>query len=557
MNVSVNRNAATLARAWTIWACLPVLAACWPSFAQAQIKVDRCFPPVVSADAETVITAEGKLPKWPPEVFCDRADVQISPTDESGKLKIHVDATATSGVAWIRLYDEQSASPLFPLLITRTTVSEETEPNDKRSQANAIALPVVVAGRLAKSGDSDAFRVSLKAGQQLVATITANEVLKSPMDAVLQLTDLDGNVLAQLDDVRGLDPQIVYTSKSDQDVIVRTFAFPETPNSTVGFGGSASFIYVLDVTTDAYLDHVADVGGTMIPFGYNLPDPCPVVASPATSIAPPTASIEGGLGWSWGYVPDAIGNCVLYANEFDGTLPAVLIGHITKPKEKHAYSFPVIKGAKYRADVRSKSDGFLLDSQLTITDHKSGTVLASNDDVSRRDYDAGVDFTAKEDGVVDVTLSDIVDGYGPRHFYRLRLREHQPRCRLTVAEDHFVLDRDKPLEIPITIERIGGSIDKVQISAVGLPEQVTAETAISEPKGDTSKSVKLKLTTREAVAGHGTFQIVGTALDDKDQPTEVTTAAKYSLRPAIEVEHFWWTLAPKETEKATTEEAAP
>ncbi|MCA9136139.1 MAG: hypothetical protein KDB00_05255 [Planctomycetales bacterium] len=521
--------------------------------ANAQVQLDRFFPPVVAAGTQTLVTAEGKFPSWPPKVFCDSRHVTITAEKDSGKMTVDVSGESPPGVAWVRLYDDDSATNLVPIVISPVAVVSESEPNDKRSDANVVSVPAVVAGRLSKGGDSDSFRVSIKAGQTFVATVMAHRVLRSPMDAVLQLTDLRGNVLFQSDDERGLDPQIVYSTDVDQEVLLRVFAFPETPNSTVGFGGSAAFVYSIDVTTGPSLDHVAGSQNAAVPFGFNLPDECMVSVIDPTSISPAVAFVPGALGWSW--LPsadpatepatDPATQHVLPGQVFDGTVPAVLYGHIARPGEVQHFAFAADKGVKYRVEVKSKSDGFLLDSTLTIADQKSGDVLASNDDVSRNVYDAGVDVTAKDDGVIDVALSDALGGFGPHHYFQLSIHPSRASCRLSLAADHFVVKRDKPLEVAVAIDRVNGLNEKVRITATGLPPGITAEPVISEPKGGTAKSVKLKLVASQGAAGHGSFHVVGSLLGPDDQPTGATVDATFSLRPAVSITEFWLTTGEK------------
>jgi hypothetical protein len=244
-------------------------------------------------------------------------------------------------------------------------------------------------------------------------------------------------------------------------------------------------------------------------------------------------------------------NRVLPGDTLDGNLPAVLYGHFAKPNETHRYTFPVSKGTKYRAQVSSKSDGFLVDSKLTVIDQKSGKSLASNDDISRGRYDAGVDFTAAEDGVVEVAVAEMLGGFGPRHFYQLSIHPSVPQCHLSVSEDHFVGRQDKPLEITVSVTRTSGFNEKVRLVATDLPQGMTCEPVISEPKGDTSKSVKLKLIAGENASGHGVFRIVGTKLDGDDQPSADTIAASFELRSSVSVTEFWITVPPVSTENAT------
>lgn len=539
-------------RQWTTFVAPVLIGLLSSSNSLAQVSLDRVFPPVVAAGEETSITAEGKFPKWPVEIYCDRDDVEITVGKDSGKLTVKLGKDIAPGIAWIRIYDQQSASALVPLLISPMSVTVEKEPNDKRAEANVISLPAVIAGRLAKGGDSDAYRVSVKAGQQLVASVTANQVLKTPMDSVIQLADIDGNVLLQSDDVRGLDPQITYTSSADQDLLIRVFAFPETPNSTVGFGGSASFVYTMDVTTGAFVDHVADGNASVVPFGHNLNQTNKLALTPATEISPVTASVASSLGWAWRSPANAKLKRVLFSGSESlelAALPIVISGHISQPKEVQSFQFAAIKGTKYRAEVRSKTDGFLLDSKLTIIEKKTGKTLASNDDVSSGRYDAGVDFSMKDDGEIEVQLSEMLEGFGPRHFYQLSIHKIEPSCQLSVSADHFSTSIDKPLEVTVTVSRDSGFKKKVRITAAGLPSGAKVDSVISEIKGDTSKSVKLKLVASKDSIGHGTFQILGTALDDDDQPTEQTMTATYALRPAVVLSRFWLTVPPLASDK--------
>jgi hypothetical protein len=122
----------------------------------------------------------------------------------------------------IRLFNEQAASaPRFVLVTERTPVLE-TEPNDDFKKPQALEdLPISIDGRLDKSGDVDSFRVSLQAGQTLIASVDAY-TLGSPVDAVLRLVDSRGVQLAlNHDDGRTLDPQLAWTAPTSGDYIVR------------------------------------------------------------------------------------------------------------------------------------------------------------------------------------------------------------------------------------------------------------------------------------------------------------------------------------------------
>ncbi len=524
LNYSVNASIGQLARRGMSALMIGLLFA---ATAGAQAKVDRCFPVVVAVDAESTIKAEGKFPKWPVTVVCDRDEIEVTCEKENGSLKVVVPADAAPGVAWLRLYDAKSASNLVPLIVSPVEVTAEIEANNKIDEATKATLPTTLVGRLSKNNEVDSYRIRVESGQRLVASVTAHQVLRSPMDAVLQLVDLKGNVLIQSEDVRGLDPQIVYQVAENTDLVLRIFAFPETPTGTVGFAGSASFVYTIDVTTGPFIDHVWNANKQITVFGENIPAKPATKTRRATDISPETVYAVDSLGWSWLSTREASADRITSADTEIKTLPVLVSGRITEPGEVHTYTFVAKNAGKYHAEVFSKSDGFQVDSQLKVVDKQSGSQLAKKDDVGRNQFDAAIDFTAKQDGQIEVQLSDVVDGFGPRHQYELLIREFKPACRSTVDADHYVLQAGKTIEIPITVNRDRGFNEQVKFTVAGLPKGVTSEPAVSEPKGESAKNVKLKLKAAEGVKFNGPIEISGTV---------------FQLRPMIAVKKIWLTI---------------
>jgi hypothetical protein len=73
------------------------------------------------------------------------------------------------------------------------------KPDDDHDGAQTVNLPIVINGRIDPAGACDVFRFDGKAGEQIVAEVTARR-LGSPLDSVLQLTDASGKQLAMNDD---------------------------------------------------------------------------------------------------------------------------------------------------------------------------------------------------------------------------------------------------------------------------------------------------------------------------------------------------------------------
>ena len=72
-----------------------------------------------------------------------------------------------------------------------------------------------------------------------------------------------------------------------------------------------------------------------------------------------------------------------------------------------------------------------------------------------------------------------------------------------------MLTPGKPLTIEITVGRLRGFSEAIQVTAVELPAGVTVTAVTSAAKGDSSKKVKLELAANEGPA-EGTFRISGT-----------------------------------------------
>ncbi|MDX1928228.1 MAG: serine protease [Pirellulaceae bacterium] len=521
--------------------------------AHAQVELDRFFPPAVQRGIATTIKADGKFPQWPVKIECNVAGVSVSCGEKAGEFLVNPPATAV-GAAWIRVHDDQSASSLVPLLMESTSVVAETEPNENLFKATPLVMPTTIVGKLEKNGDVDMWKVSLRTGEQLVASVTAHSLLASPMDSVLQLVDARGLVVSQAEDNHGLDPQLIFTARKDADYYLRLFCFPEIPTGTIGFAGGANFNYAMRVTTTAYLDHTLPFRNVprdkLLPvaFGWNLSPGAPFEVSPATSVSPETLSLQAAQGWQ-GFPIQSIPNASYGIDEqtiaehvFD--LPLLYFGHILNAKEVDRVRIRVRSGVNYRATIESRDFGFKLDSVLRILKPDLKTQIAQNDDSGRGNSDSAVEFKPTEDGEVVVEVSDLADSGSLRHAYELQVGVVEPSVGVSVAADHFRVSIGKSLEIPVTIDRRSGFSQRLEFTAKNLPAGVTLEKANSEGKGDSAKSVKLKLNAAaEALAFQKPIELIATPVDDAGMAIAEPQAVKFTLRPWILLDEIWLTVA--------------
>ena len=244
------------------------------------------------------VTAAGTFDKWPVKVWVERqGGLGRRAGKEKGKLPVTVATDAEPGVVLAAAPRRNRGEPAAAVRRRHAArggrEGAERRAGQGRSRSSGSA---VVNGQLAKTGDVDCFAVTLKKGQTLVAALEAHRTLRSPMDAVLQVVSADGFVLDQNHDHHGLDPQLAFTAPRDGTYIVRVFAFPAPPDSSIRFFGSDACVYRLTLTTAEFVDFVTPLAVEHLKaakvrlHGWNLsaidrdlpPDDAPTAVVPGT-----------------------------------------------------------------------------------------------------------------------------------------------------------------------------------------------------------------------------------------------------------------------------------
>ena len=505
--------------------------------------VKYLYPAGAARGTTVEVSPGGNAGDWPPQVWINRPDVTVVPAAEKGKLSITVSPGAVPGVRWIRLYNAQGAAAPLPFVVGTLPEVTEQEPNDAPSKPQALASSTcVLNGRLEKRGDVDSFAVSLAKGQTLVAAVTANETLGSPMDAVLEVVSARGNVLAANDDERGLDPLLPFTAPADGLYLVRLFAFPATADASISFAGGENFVYRLTVTIGAFIDGslplaVSQTGPTDVEmFGWNLPDAGRrrVLDASHTDLFSPD--------WASSLTLPLVAHRSIVEKEPNDVaapqaleLPAVVSGRIGEPRDRDAFRVHLTKG-QWHFSIESRSLGYPLDAVLELFD-VGGKSLARADD-SGNNRDAELKFTAPADGDYTLVVSDLYEHGGARYFYRLSIAPPEADFAVGVPQHAYTASVGKPLEIPLTIDRRSGFEGEIDIRVEGLPEGITASPAKSAAKGESAKSVKLAITGASPFAGP--IRIVGVSAD----PLRGAHLAEFSLAGGARSSDLWLTVIP-------------
>jgi len=145
--------------------------------------------------------------------------------DKAQKASLAISVSATADVPigrhGLRLHTPLGTTSLMPIWVGAEPEQVETEPNDDVAQANEVSAPVTVNATLGREGDVDMYRVTARAGHDLVVSIVAAP-LGSMTDTMVSVLAPDGHVLASNDDFRdSKDSLVVYRPAGDGPLLVR------------------------------------------------------------------------------------------------------------------------------------------------------------------------------------------------------------------------------------------------------------------------------------------------------------------------------------------------
>ncbi len=117
----------------------------------------------------------------------------------------------------------------------------ETEPNDDYKKAPVAEVPAALCGVIEKEGDYDCFAFECKKDQKFRIQCYAREILRSPLDAVLNVFGPDSKTIISSDDANGkIDPYVEFTAPADGTHSVRIYDQLR--------GGSSIHHYRIEVT---------------------------------------------------------------------------------------------------------------------------------------------------------------------------------------------------------------------------------------------------------------------------------------------------------------------
>lgn len=404
-------------------------------------------------------------------------------------IDVTIDAAAEPGARSLRL-----ATPLGltnPLVFMVGELPEFRELDVKNSKADAelgITIPAIVNGRIIPGdvdrvrfplrqgpqylpGDVDRYRFMARKGQQLVAAVSARDLIPYLADAVpgwfqstLTLFDGSGKELAYQDDYRfHPDPVLHCQIPADGEYVLEI--------RDALYRGREDFVYRLAIGELPLVTSVFPLGGkagtkTQVELsGWNLPAPAlridlakkspgiyPIVVRRADVTSNP--------------MPFAVDNqsAVLEREPNDSPkdaqavrLPIVVNGRIQQAGDRDVFSFHGRAGDAVVAEVQARRLESPVDSAVELVD-SAGRRVAFNDDHDDKGFgllthqaDSLLMATLPAAGTYFLRLWDVQGKGGPEYAYRLRISAAAPDFALWVT--------------PSTINAAGGTTVPITVNA--------------------------------------------------------------------------------------------
>lgn len=497
---------------------------------QAAPPVVTSIFPVGGQRGQTIkLTLNGTFTQWPVPVWLSDKSIVATCQPTKGQVLLKLPSTLKPGVYWLRLADDEGASNLRPLIVGILPESAEKEPNDEYTNSQPIMLNTVVNGRLDKAGDVDTYTVTLQKGEVLVASCVAHQVLRSPIDAVLQILTSDGTLLEQNHDTHGLDPQLVFTAPKDGTYRVRLFGFPATPDSSIRLFGSDVALYRLTLTKGPYPAFAWPLAvrrgeAARVQFkGWNIAPQHQIltIPNPEQSLLATHDVFPHG-------VPIVVEQHPCFTTGQGQAVfapPCSITGQLASREARDVVTVQAKKGQALQIRVDSQEWGYAVTPVVRVLDDNGKTLLRA--EPAALNKDVATTYTPTADSVLRVEVSDLYNQASFRSVYRLRIAPLEPDYDLTVSNDRVAVPLDKPLEWPITVNRGNGFKDDIDVTVEGLPDGFTVERLPAPAKGD-GKTVLLKLTVKSGAKG-GAVRVVG-RVNGSPMLTRVATA------PVVELE---------------------
>ena len=514
----------------TVVLCLVLLPAARPAFAQTPPEIAYVFPPG-GAPGSTVDVQLGGF-NWTPDmqlfVHDPRVKLELTgapgpvivpyppfwfgrkardsdpplPREFPARLTIGVDVPA-GFVRWQAANANGATASGVILIATEPEVREvggHKSAYEHKSPQVLSTLPIAVAGQLSRLEEVDRYLFAAPRNGPVTLDVWTRR-LRTKMNAVLEVRDASGRLVADAADTAGHDLQLTFTAKQGEQYIVSLY--------DADFRGYTSYVYRLVFHDGPQVIAAIPAAGKRgesrpVKFiGYGIATGIPQLESVTHNVAfpadPQAQSFSFRLETPHGTaLPFTLGLSNLIeaveppssaADARKLTIPAAVTGVLERQAVDDRYVLDGKKGETWQISARSAVAGAPLDLSLAVFD-SAGKELVRKDDLLGT-LDATLVFSVPADGTYQLSVGDVSGHSGSAAaVYHLQLEAALPDFILNVPEMLAVPLGGKAV-LTVKVTRQVGFAEPIALELTGLPAGITAPANLTIPAGKSELPVEL------------------------------------------------------------------
>ncbi|MEX2287638.1 MAG: hypothetical protein WD648_11155 [Planctomycetaceae bacterium] len=372
----------------------------------------------------------------------------------------------------------------------------------RRNQPQRIShLPATISGRLEKIEEVDRYEFLAEHSGPISCQVVARG-LGTPINAILQVRDAGGRLIADVADTEGVDTALTFAAQAGGVYTVSVH--------DLDFRGDRAYVYRLEINPGPRVIAALPAAGRRaqtqrVKFvGYGVATGAAILESVSRDVAfpeqPNAPSLEYRLETPFGIAAPFKLPLSDIEEIVELTLRNDPAKHLSAPAAVTGTLEPGVEDDRYHLDGR-KDDLWLLSlgscaigntfDPLLVIYGPDGKEVARNDDAAST-RDSGLSFKVPADGAYQVAVSALSGGArGVPCIYRLAVAKPRPDFSISCPDRTSLLVGTKVGELPVTATRIGGFDGPIALAVSGLPDGVTTSGELLIPPDKTELKIPL------------------------------------------------------------------
>ena len=487
---------------------------------------------------EIIGPLSGVIVPEPPYWFGKKARRPPFPLPREIKAKLTIPPEVPPGIVRWQAANANGATGTGKFIVSHTpSVNEHTS---RTVPQKLESLPIVVSGQIRHISEVDEYIFTARDTGPVTCSTTARRI-GSKLNAVLEVRDKAGVIVAEAADTAGKDTVLTFFAKAGEPYTAVVY--------DLDFRGNRAFVYQLAISPEsrivAAIPSVGRRGETRMVelVGYGLATGRSELESVTREVTFPDGEhttlfpfeLRTEFGNSAPFMLHVSDQPQLDETVSELTLPCGVTGVLDSRFGEDRYQVSGKKDEVWTIDVSAERLGSEIDVVLAVFSDE-GQELVRHDDLVGS-TDAALEYTVPADGQYQLAVTSASSHKGTRAaIYHLSIQYARPDFTLSVPELLNVPIGGKG-SLAVNITRRGGFQDPVELSISGLPRGVTTPDKLVIPANQTALNVELTVAAdAPASASLVHFAAIATIGDGVVQRTADPTLVATTMKPPFSID---------------------